>query len=62
MGINPKVNVIACLGFELVYFETADQHFSYYTPCKCVEQTLNFLSFLCLWSYFSFYFGVNDSN
>ena len=30
-GISPKVNVIAQLEFELVYFETAVQHFNLYT-------------------------------
>ena len=29
-GISPKVNVIAWLEFELVYFEAAVQHFSQY--------------------------------
>ena len=31
-GISPKVNVIARLGFEPVYFEVAVQHFSYFVP------------------------------
>ena len=29
--INPKVNVIAWLEFELAYFEAAIQHVSHYT-------------------------------
>ena len=35
-GISPKVNVIARLAFELVYFEVAEQQLSHYamrTPC-----------------------------
>ena len=30
-GINPKVNVIARLEFELTYYDVADQHASHYT-------------------------------
>ena len=30
-GINPKMNVIAWLEFELAYFKASIQHFSHYT-------------------------------
>ena len=30
-GISPKVNVIAWVEFELVYFKVADQHVIHYT-------------------------------
>ena len=33
-GISSKVNVIACLEFELDYFKGAVQHFSHYITGK----------------------------
>ena len=29
-GINPKINAIARLDFELMYFDVATQHFNHY--------------------------------
>ena len=37
MDISPKVNVIERLEFELTYFETAVQHFNYYTTKVALE-------------------------
>ena len=31
-GIRPKVNVIACLEIELVYYDVAVQHINHYAP------------------------------
>ena len=45
-SINPKVNIIAQLGIELAYFETAVQHFRYYamgTPHPTLKVKRKFL-------------------
>ena len=31
MDISPKVNLIACQGFELTYYNVAVQHINYYS-------------------------------
>ena len=31
-GICPKVNVVVRLEFELMYYDSAVQHFNHYTP------------------------------